>query len=106
MSAYDDEGKQKPPGPDHAHGTTSATASQQHGYLTMQFTRSLQSLGDDYGYIFEHAGRRHRHGGRRSEPPHPGRADPGSRKITDEIANLGKIVVRRHERHDGRHPRL
>jgi intracellular multiplication protein IcmO len=28
-------------------------ARQQHGYLSMQFTRSMQSLADEYGYIFK-----------------------------------------------------
>src|SRR5690606_16893556 len=68
------------------------TVRQQHGYLTMQFTRSLQSLGDDYGYIFDTAA-----------------ADvdmvdivlnrrvlivliPALEKSGDETANLGKIV--------------
>ncbi|HEY8191859.1 MAG TPA: type IV secretion system DNA-binding domain-containing protein, partial [Alphaproteobacteria bacterium] len=51
-AAFDDEGKEKPPGPDQpAYDTT--TPRQQHGYLSMQFTRALQSLGDEYGYIFD-----------------------------------------------------
>ncbi len=66
---------------------------QQHGYLSMQFTRSLQSLADDYGYIFEVAN-----------------ADidihdivlnrrilvvliPALEKSGDETANLGKILA-------------
>jgi hypothetical protein len=51
--AYDENGKlsSRPGGDTPQYDTT--TASQQHGYLAMQFTRSLQSLGDDYGYIFD-----------------------------------------------------
>lgn len=40
--AYDDQGNVKPPGPDTPQYDTT-TSSQQHGYLAMQFTRSLQS---------------------------------------------------------------
>ena len=92
QDAYDDEGNTKPPGPDTPQYDTT-TANQQHGYLAMQFTRSLQSLGDDYGYIFD-----------------PQAADvdmvdivlnrrvlvvliPALEKSSDEIANLGKIVA-------------
>ena len=53
------------------------TVRQQHGYLTMQFTRSLQSLGDDYGYIFDTQAA-DRHGRYRPEPPHPDRSDPSA----------------------------
>jgi intracellular multiplication protein IcmO len=90
--AYDDEGKVKPPGPDTPqHDTT--TANQQHGYLAMQFTRSLQSLGDDYGYIFD------------TQAADVDMVDvvlnrrilivliPALEKSGDEIANLGKIVA-------------
>lgn len=50
-NAYDDNGNARPAGPDEApHDTT--TANQQHGYLSMQFTRALASLADDYGYVF------------------------------------------------------
>lgn len=90
--AYDDEGKVKPPGPDTPQYNTE-TASQQHGYLAMQFTRSLQSLGDDYGYIFD------------TQAADVDMVDvvlnrrilvvlvPALEKSGDEIANLGKIVA-------------
>lgn len=51
-AAFDDEGRDKPMGPDQPMIDTT-TAKTQHGYLSMQFTRSLQSLADDYGYIFD-----------------------------------------------------
>ncbi|MEM6780668.1 MAG: TraM recognition domain-containing protein [Pseudomonadota bacterium] len=90
-AAFDDNGKEKPVGPDQPMVDTT-TVRQQHGYLTMQFTRALQSLGDDYGYIFDAAD-----------------ADidmvdvvlnrrilitliPALEKSADETANLGKIV--------------
>ena len=90
--AYDDDGKVKPPGPDTPQYDTN-TASQQHGYLAMQFTRSLQSLGDDYGYIFD------------TQAADVDMMDvvlnrrilivliPALEKSGDEIANLGKIVA-------------
>ncbi|MGH1374871.1 MAG: TraM recognition domain-containing protein [Alphaproteobacteria bacterium] len=90
--AYDDEGKVKPPGPDSPQVNTE-TASQQHGYLAMQFTRSLQSLGDDYGYIFD------------TQAADVDMVDivlnrrilvvlvPALEKSGDEVANLGKIVA-------------
>ncbi|MCK6418112.1 MAG: type IV secretion system DNA-binding domain-containing protein [Alphaproteobacteria bacterium] len=90
--AYDDKGNQKPPGPD-TPNYDSTTASQQHGYLAMQFTRSLQSLGDDYGYIFD------------TQAADVDMVDvvlnrrilvvliPALEKSNDEIANLGKIVA-------------
>ncbi|PZO87666.1 MAG: type IV secretion protein IcmO [Micavibrio aeruginosavorus] len=91
-AAFDDNGQEKPAGPDQPMIDTT-TVRQQHGYLTMQFTRSLQSLGDDYGYIFDTAA-----------------ADvdmvdvvlnrrilivliPALEKSGDETANLGKIVA-------------
>ncbi len=89
--AYDDDGKLRPPGPDTPQYNTE-TASQQHGYLAMQFTRSLQSLGDDYGYIFD------------TQAADVDMVDvvlnrrilvvlvPALEKSGDEIANLGKIV--------------
>ncbi len=89
--AYDDEGNVKPPGPDTPQYNTE-TASQQHGYLAMQFTRSLQSLGDDYGYIFD------------TQAADVDMVDvvlnrrilvvlvPALEKSGDEVANLGKIV--------------
>lgn len=90
--AYDDNGKVKPPGPDTPQYDTN-TANQQHGYLAMQFTRSLQSLGDDYGYIFD------------TQAADVDMLDvvlnrrilivliPALEKSGDEIANLGKIVA-------------
>lgn len=90
--AYDDKGNQKPPGPD-TPNYDSTTATQQHGYLAMQFTRSLQSLGDDYGYIFD------------TQAADVDMVDvvlnrrilvvliPALEKSNDEIANLGKIVA-------------
>ncbi len=90
--AYDDNGAVKPPsGTGPAYDTT--TASQQHGYLAMQFTRSLQSLGDEYGYIFD------------TQAADIDMVDvvlnrrivivliPALEKSNDEIANLGKIVA-------------
>jgi len=91
-AAFDDMGQQKPPGPD-VPQVDMNTMSNQHGFLTMQLTRSLQSLGEDYGYIFN--------------APH---ADvdmndvvlnrrvlvvliPALEKSGDEIANLGKIIA-------------
>jgi intracellular multiplication protein IcmO len=90
-AAFDDDGKEKPMGPD-VPQTDTQVPIQQHGYLTMQFTRSLQSLADDYGYIFD-----------------VDNADidmvdivlnrrilvvliPALEKSGDEIANLGKII--------------
>ena len=90
--AYDDNGAIKPPsGSGPAFDTT--TASQQHGYLAMQFTRALQSLGDEYGYIFD------------TQAADVDMVDvvlnrrilivliPALEKSNDEIANLGKIVA-------------
>src|SRR6185369_14257792 len=65
---------------------------QQHGYLSMQFTRSMQSLGDDYGFIFE------------TPAADVDMLDvvlnrrilvvliPALEKSGDETANLGKII--------------
>lgn len=90
--AYDDDGKVKPPDPGAPQYDTT-TANQQHGYLAMQFTRSLQSLGDDYGYIFD------------AQAADVDMMDivlqrrilivliPALEKSNDEIANLGKIVA-------------
>lgn len=89
--AFDDNGEVKPPGPNQPQVNTEVPF-QQHGYLSMQLTRALQSLGDEYGYIFDAAA-----------------ADvdmldvvlnrrilvvliPALEKSSDEIANLGKIV--------------
>lgn len=89
---FDDNGKEKPPGPD-VPQVDPVMPRQQHGYLTMQFTRALQSLGDDYGYIFD------------SQHPDVNMLDiilnrrilvvliPSLEKSGDEAANLGKIVV-------------
>ena len=90
--AFDDDGKEKPPGPDNGQVDTT-TCKQQHGYLAMQFTRSLQSLGDDYGYIFD------------TQAADIDMIDivlnrrilivliPALEKSADEAANLGKIVA-------------
>lgn len=90
--AFDDNGKEKPMGPDQPMVDTT-TVRQQHGYLTMQFTRALQSLGDDYGYIFD------------AQDADVDMIDvvlnrrilivliPALEKSGDETANLGKIVV-------------
>lgn len=90
--AFDDDGQQKPMGPDSPPVDTS-TCFQQHGYLSMQFTRSLQSLGDEYGYIFD------------TQAADVDMIDvvlnrrilvvliPALEKSGDEIANLGKIVA-------------
>ena len=91
-AAFDDNGREKPMGPD-VPQSDPQVPMQQHGYLTMQFTRSLQSLADDYDYIFEVAN-----------------ADidmvdivlnrrilvvllPALEKSGDETANLGKIIA-------------
>lgn len=90
-AAFDDEGRDKPMGPDQPMMDTT-TAKTQHGYLSMQFTRSLQSLADDYGYIFD------------SQAADVDMLDvvlnrrmlvvliPALEKSADEAANLGKIV--------------
>ncbi|MGE3769330.1 MAG: TraM recognition domain-containing protein [Bdellovibrionales bacterium] len=90
--AFDDEGKEKPPSPDSPVYDLSV-ARQQHGYLSMQFTRSLQSLADEYGYIFK------------SQLADVDVVDlvlnrrilvvliPALEKSGDEAANLGKIIV-------------
>ena len=51
-AAFDDEGNERPPSPDQPMYDLQV-ARQQHGYLSMQFTRSLQMLADEYGYIFK-----------------------------------------------------
>lgn len=71
----------------------SETVMDQHGYLQMQFTRILGSLSETYGYIFK---------------TNLGEVDffdvvlnrrilvvllPAMEKSTDELANLGKIIV-------------
>lgn len=91
-AAFDDEGRDKPMSPDQPMIDTT-TAKTQHGYLSMQFTRSLQSLADDYGYIFD------------SQAADVDMVDvvlnrrvlivliPALEKSADETANLGKIVA-------------
>lgn len=90
--AFDDDGKEKPPAPDQPMYDLQV-ARQQHGYLSMQFTRSLQSLADEYGYIFKAQladvdvldvvlNRRILVG-----------LIPSLEKSGDEAANLGKIVT-------------
>ena len=91
-AAYGDDGQPKPPGPDVPQVDTT-TPSQQHGYLSMQFTRALQSLGDEYGYIFD------------TQAADVDMVDvvlnrrilivliPALEKSSDETANLGKIVA-------------
>lgn len=91
-AAFDDDGKEKPVGPDQPMVDTT-TVRQQHGYLTMQFTRALQSLGDDYGYIFD------------TPAADVDMVDvvlnrrilivliPALEKSGDETANLGKIIA-------------
>ncbi|MBU6234654.1 MAG: type IV secretion system DNA-binding domain-containing protein [Alphaproteobacteria bacterium] len=91
-AAFDDNGMEKPLGPDQPMVDTNVV-KQQHGYLTMQFTRALQSLGNDYGYIFE------------SKNADIDMIDvvlnrrilivliPALEKSADEAANLGKIVA-------------
>ncbi|NCC04028.1 MAG: type IV secretion protein IcmO [Proteobacteria bacterium] len=91
-AAFDDEGNERPPSPDQPMYDLQV-ARQQHGYLSMQFTRSLQSLADDYGYIF------------RAQLADVDVLDtvlnrriligliPSLEKSGDEAANLGKIVV-------------
>lgn len=91
-AAFDDNGMEKPLGPDQPMVDTNVV-KQQHGYLTMQFTRALQSLGNDYGYIFE------------AKNADIDMIDvvlnrrilivliPALEKSADEAANLGKIVA-------------
>lgn len=91
-AAFDDEGRDKPASPDQPMMDTT-TSKTQHGYLSMQFTRSLQSLADDYGYIFD------------SQAADVDMVDvvlnrrilvvliPALEKSADEAANLGKIVA-------------
>lgn len=90
--AFDDEGNEKPLPPD-APPFDSSVPRQQHGYLSMQFTRSLQSLGDDYGFIFD------------TQAADIDMMDvvlqrrimitliPALEKSSDETANLGKIIA-------------
>jgi intracellular multiplication protein IcmO len=91
-AAFDDEGNERPPAPDQPMYDLQV-ARQQHGYLSMQFTRSLQSLADEYGYIFK------------AELADVDVLDvvlnrrilvaliPALEKSGDEAANLGKIIA-------------
>lgn len=90
-SHFDENGEEKQQ-PDGSMPDTS-TANQQHGYLSMQFTRSMQSLGDDYGFIFD------------TQAADVDMMDvvlqrrilvvliPALEKSSDETANLGKIIA-------------
>jgi len=90
-NVFDDEGNEKPQSPDQGAVDTS-TPRQQHGYLSMQFTRSMSSLGDDYGFIFD------------TPAADVDMLDvvlnrrilivliPALEKSGDETANLGKII--------------
>ncbi len=91
-AAFDDNGMEKPLGPDQPMVDTNVV-KQQHGYLTMQFTRALQSLGNDYGYIFES-----RHADIDMIDVVLNRRVlivliPALEKSPDEAANLGKLVA-------------
>ena len=89
-TAFDDEGNEKPQSDGSMPDTS--TPRQQHGYLSMQFTRSMSSLGDDYGFIFE------------TPAADVDMMDvvlnrrilivliPALEKSGDETANLGKII--------------
>lgn len=91
-NVFDDNGDEKPMGPDSGQVDTSVPR-QQHGYLSMQFTRSMQSLGDDYGFIFD------------TQAADVDMMDvvlqrrilvvliPALEKSSDETANLGKIIA-------------
>ena len=89
-TVFDDDGNEKV-GPDGSMPDTQ-TPRQQHGYLSMQFTRSMSSLGDDYGFIFD------------TQAADVDMLDvvlnrrilvvliPALEKSGDETANLGKII--------------
>ena len=91
-NAFDDQGNEAPPGPNDPPRDTTVPF-QQHGFLAMQFTRALQSLSGDYGYIFG------------SQLADIIMQDvvlnrrilivliPSLEKSADEAANLGKIVA-------------
>lgn len=88
-AVFDDNGDERPD----AGGADTGTPRQQHGYLSMQFTRSMQSLGDDYGFIFD------------TQAADVDMMDvvlnrrilvvliPALEKSADETANLGKIIA-------------
>lgn len=91
-NVFDDNGDEKPMSPD-AGAVDTSVPRQQHGYLSMQFTRSMQSLGDDYGFIFD------------TQAADVDMLDvvlnrrilvvliPALEKSADETANLGKIIA-------------
>jgi intracellular multiplication protein IcmO len=91
-AAFDDDGNERPPSPDQPMYDLQV-ARQQHGYLSMQFTRSLQMMADEYGYIFK------------AQLADIDVLDvvlnrrilvtlvPALEKALDEAANLGKIVA-------------
>lgn len=91
-SVFDDDGNEKPMPPD-AGPVDTSVPRQQHGYLSMQFTRSMSSLGDDYGFIFD------------TQAADIDMMDvvlnrrilvvliPALEKSADETANLGKIIA-------------
>jgi intracellular multiplication protein IcmO len=91
-NAFDDDGNEAPPGPNDPPRDTTVPF-QQHGFLAMQFTRALQSLSGDYGYIFG------------SQLADIIMQDvvlnrrilivliPSLEKSADEAANLGKIIA-------------
>ena len=91
-SVFDDNGDEKPQPPD-AGPVDTSVPRQQHGYLSMQFTRSMSSLGDDYGFIFD------------TQAADIDIMDvvlnrrilvvliPALEKSSDETANLGKIIA-------------
>lgn len=90
-NVFDDNGDEKPPSAS-VPATDTSVPRQQHGYLSMQFTRSMQSLGDDYGFIFD------------TQAADIDMMDvvlnrrilvvliPALEKSGDETANLGKII--------------
>lgn len=91
-AAFDDEGNERPPSPDQPMYDLQV-ARQQHGYLSMQFTRPLQMMADEYHYIFK------------AQLADVDMLDvvlnrrmlvvlvPALEKSGDEAANLGKIVA-------------
>ena len=91
-AAFADDGSEAPPGPNDPPRDMS-TVSQQHNFLSMQFTRALQSLSGDYWYIFG------------NQVADVVMQDivlnrrilvvliPSLEKSADEAANLGKIVT-------------
>ncbi|SRR5579859_4075588 len=90
--AFDDEGQAKPQQPG-KQGPDLSTCREQHNFLTMQMTRALSSLSEDYANIF------------RTQFADIDMRDivlrrrilvvllPALATSPDELANLGKIVV-------------